>query len=458
MPNPANSIARFFQFSRYGTDWQTETLAGITTFMTMGYILAVNPDILSNGIFLAEPGDLFAEIAIATALSAAIATLFMGIVAKYPFALAPGMGLNAFFAFSVTLGMGIDWRVVLAAVFLEGVIFILLTWANLRRWIIDAIPGCLRSATATGIGLFLAYIALSRSPEDGGAGIILDDANTLTRLGDFSQPETLLAVIGILLTGAFVARRVTGALLWGILATAVLAWIAGVTPAPTQLFALPELPKDLWGQAFVGFSRLGTVSLSQFLSVLFALLFVDLFDTVGTLAGVSLQAGYLDRRGELPRANQAFMADAVGTTVGAILGTSTVTTYIESAAGVAVGGRTGFASVVTAALFALSVFFIPLLAAIPPFATAPALLVVGVLMTQNVRSIRWDDPAESIPSFLTIFVMPLSFSIADGLAVGFISYPLMKAFQGKFRETSIASWILAAAFLLKFTLDARGAL
>ncbi|OAB61127.1 guanine permease [Leptolyngbya valderiana BDU 20041] len=458
MQNAEHSISRFFQFSHHQTDWQTETLAGITTFMTMGYILAVNPDILSNGIFLAQPGDLFAEIAIATALSAAFATLFMGLVAKYPFALAPGMGLNAFFAFSVTLGMGIEWRVALAAVFLEGIVFIFLTWANLRRWIIAAIPGCLRSATATGIGLFLAYIALSRSPEAGGAGIIVADPNTLTRLGDFSRPETLLAVVGILLTGAFVARRVTGALLWGILATAVLAWISGVTPAPTQVFALPELPKDLWGQAFVGFSRLGTVSVGQFLSVLFALLFVDLFDTVGTLAGVSLQAGYLDRRGELPRANQAFMADAVGTTVGAILGTSTVTTYIESAAGVAVGGRTGFASVVTAALFALSVFFIPLLASIPAFATAPALLVVGVLMTQNVRSIRWDDPAESIPAFLTILVMPLSFSIADGLAVGFISYPLMKAFQGKVRETSIASWVLAVAFFLKFTFDATEAL
>ncbi len=424
--------------------------------MTMGYILAVNPDILSNGIFLEQPGDLFVELSISTALSAAIATLFMGIVAKYPFALAPGMGLNAFFAFSVVLGMEIDWRVALAAVFIEGLIFIAITWANLRHWIISAIPGCLRAATATGIGLFLAYIALSRPPEVGGAGIIVANPTTLTKLGDFSQPETLLAVVGILLTVALVARRVTGALLWGIMATAVLAWILGIAPAPTQIFAWPELPKDLWGQAFVGLGQLGTVPRTEFLSVLFALLFVDLFDTVGTLAGVSVQAGYLDDRGELPRANRAFMADAVGTTLGAVLGTSTVTTYIESAAGVATGGRTGFASVVTAGLFALSVFFVPVLVAIPAFATAPALLVVGVLMAGNVRSIRWDDPAESIPAFLTILVMPLSFSIADGLAVGFISYPLVKAFQGKVRETSVASWVLAAAFILKFTIDATG--
>lgn len=451
---PQSAIARFFRFADYGTTLRAEILGGVTTFMTMAYILVVNPDILSNGIFLNEAGDLFPEIAIATAWSAAIATLFMGLVARYPFALAPGMGLNAFFAFSVVLGSGIDWRVALAAVFIEGLIFIGITWANLRRWIVQAIPASLQAATAAGIGLFLAYIALSGSTEIGGAGLIVDDPNTLTRLGNLANPATGLAIVGIVITAALVVRRVTGALLWGILATAVLAWVSGVAAAPSGVFALPELPRDLVGQAFVGLGQLGQVPWGDFLAALFALLFVDLFDTVGTMSGVSLQAGYLDERGELPRANAAFMADAVGTTVGSIMGTSTVTTYIESASGVAAGARTGFASVVTAGLFFLSVFFIPVLRAIPAFATAPALLVVGSLMMSNARSVRWDDATEAIPAFLTILIMPLSFSIADGLAAGLTTYPLLKAIRGKANETTWMQWAIAAAFVLKFGFDA----
>lgn len=450
-------LARFFRFRDYRTHLKAELLGGATTFMTMAYILAVNPDILSNGIFLSEPGDLFAEIAIATALSAAVATLLMGLVARYPFALAPGMGLNAFFAFSVVLGMGIDWRIALAAVFIEGLVFIAITWANLRRWIILAIPPSLQAATASGIGLFLAYTALSRPTAVGGAGIIVSDPNTLTRLGDLGDPATGLAIAGLLVTAILVVRRITGALLWGILATAALAWLLGVAEAPSQLFAWPQLPRDLWGQAFVGLARLDEVPLADFLAVLFSLLFVDLFDTVGTLAGVSVQAGYLDDRGELPRANAAFMADAVGTTVGSLLGTSTVTTYIESASGVAAGGRTGLSAVVTAGLFGLSVFFIPVLGAIPAFATAPALVVVGSLMAGNARSIAWDDATEAIPAFLTILIMPLSFSIADGLAAGLMSYPLLKGFGGKIRETSPVQWAIAVAFALKFGFEVLGA-
>jgi AGZA family xanthine/uracil permease-like MFS transporter len=447
-------IARFFDLARHRTHWRTELLAGVTTFMTMAYILPVNPTILSNAILLNESGDLFGELAIATALSAAIATAFMGLVAKYPFGLAPGMGLNAFFAFSVVQGLGIDWRIALAAIFIEGVLFIALTLTDVRRQILHAIPACLKQATAAGIGLFLAYIALSGDPQAGEAGIIVSDPQTLTQLGDFSHPSTRMAIAGIIIVAAFVARRVKGALLWGILITAMLGWIVGAAPAPSAIVAVPELPVDLVGQAFVGLGRLGEVNLWDFLAVLFVFLFVDLFDTIGTLAGIGTQAGYVNERGELPRANHALMADAVGTTAGAVLGTSTVTTYIESASGISEGGRTGLTAVVVAILFALSIFFIPILSAIPPFATAPALLMVGVLMAQNMRSIRWDDPAESIPSFLTIIVMPLSFSIAEGLAMGFVAYPLVKTFQGKIRETTPAIWILAVIFALRFVATA----
>lgn len=450
------AIAQFFQFAQHGTNTRTEVLAGITTFMTMAYILVVNPGILSDGIFLQESGDLFQELAIATAISAAIATLIMGLFANYPFALAPGMGLNAFFTYSVVLGLGIDWRVALAAVFIEGIIFIALTAFNVRSLIVKAIPACLKHATAAGIGLFIAYIALSGDTSVGGAGIIVASEATKTELGDLSQPPTLMAVIGILITSAFVARRVKGALLWGILATALLGWLLGVAPWPPGIVGLPQWPVDLFGQAFVGLGQLGQVNLFDFLAVIFVFIFVDLFDTIGTLSGVGIQAGYINEEGELPRANSALMADAVGTTAGAVLGTSTVTTYIESASGVSEGGRTGFTAVVAAGLFVLSIFFIPLLSGIPAFATAPALLIVGVLMAGNLRGIRWDDPAESIPAFLIVITMPLTYSIAEGLAIGFITYPLIKAFQGKVQETSLAVWILAAIFVLRFVLMGLG--
>jgi AGZA family xanthine/uracil permease-like MFS transporter len=448
------AIAQFFRFHEYHTNIRTEILAGVTTFMTMAYILVVNPGILSDAIFLETSGDLFNELVIATAISAAIASLVMGLLANYPFALAPGLGLNAFFAYSVVLGLGINWRVALTAILIEGLIFIALTVFNIRSLIVKAIPECLKRATAAGIGLFIAYIALSGDPTQGGAGIIASSEATKTTLGNLGQPPTLMAIAGILITSAFVARRLKGALLWGILATALLGWILGVAPWPTGIVALPQWPGDLLGQAIFGLGQLGTTNTLDFLAVMFVFLFVDLFDTIGTLTGVGIQAGYINEEGELPRASQALMADAVGTTAGAILGTSTVTTFIESASGVAEGGRTGFTSVVVAGLFVLSIFFIPLLAGIPAFATAPALLIVGVLMAGNVRGIRWDDPAESIPSFLTILMMPLTYSIAEGLALGFITYPLIKTFQGKARETSIAIWILAAIFVLRFVMMA----
>lgn len=448
------AIARFFDFANLNTNLRTEILAGITTFITMAYILVVNPDILSNAIFLEESGDLFGELVVATAISAAIATLIMGFLARYPIALAPGMGLNAFFAFSVVLGLGIDWQVALAAVFIEGLIFIVLTLTNLRAAIIVAIPDCLKRATAAGIGLFIAYIALSGNPDFGGAGIIVPSAATKTALGDLGRPETLMAIAGIFITSAFVARRVKGALLWGILATAVLGWLLSITPWPRGIIGWPIWPLDLFGQAFIGMGQIGTAGIANFLAILFVFLFVDLFDTIGTLSGIGIQAGYIKENGELPRANQALMADAIGTTAGALLGTSTVTSYIESAAGITEGGRSGFVAVVAAICFLLSIFFIPLLSAIPGYATAPALLIVGVLMIGSVTGINWSDPAESIPSFLTILLMPLTYSIAEGLAVGFIAYPLIKAFQGKAQEINWVIWLLAAVFVFRFALMA----
>jgi adenine/guanine/hypoxanthine permease len=448
------TIAQFFHFEEYRTNLRTEVLAGITTFMTMAYILAVNPGILSNAIFLQQPKDLFGELAIATAISSAIATLLMGLVSNYPFAMAPGMGLNAFFTFSVVLGLGIDWHLALTAVLLEGLLTIALTVSNIRTYVVNAIPECLKIATAAGIGLFLAYIALAGDPKVGGAGLIVANPATKTALGDLSQPPTLMAIIGILITSALVARRIKGALLWGILATALLGWILGTTPWPSGIIAIPAWPGDLLGQSILGLGRLGQTNLWDLLAITLVFAFVDLFDTVGTLSGVGVQGGYIDENGELPRAGKTLIADACGTTIGAVLGTSPVTTYVESAAGVAEGGRTGFTSVIVAALFALSVFFIPLLAAVPAFATAPALIIVGVLMAGNVRLIRWDDPAESIPAFLTIVMMPLTYSIAEGLAIGFITYPLVKAFQGKAHEISLAVWILAGLFVLRFILMA----
>lgn len=454
-PDPAYSgwqaaLARYFQFDHYRTNFRIETLAGLTTFMTMAYVLVVNPLILSDAIFLNEPRDLFAEQVFATAISAAIATLVMAFVARYPFALAPGMGLNAFFAYSVVLTLGFDWRLALGAVFVEGLIFIVLTLTNLRSKIVNAIPMSLKTATAVGIGMFIAYIGLAGDPATGGAGLIVANEVTKTTLGSLREPNTLLAIMGILITTGFLVRRIKGALLWGILATAALGWILGVTPAPTGLIQAPILPTDLFGQGVLGLSQLTASNLLDFVAILIVFLFVDLFDTVGTLAGVGMKAGYIKEDGKLPRVNESLFADAVGTTVGAVMGTSTVTTYAESAAGVSEGGRTGFTAVITGLLFILAVFLVPLFEAIPAYATAPALLITGVLMMSGVLDIRWSDPAEAIPAFLTIFFIPFSFSIATGLSVGFIAYPIAKTLQGKRHEVSVATWILAAVFVARF--------
>ncbi len=443
-PGSGNKIAEFFNFDGLKTDFRTETLAGLTSFVTMAYILIVNPAILSNAIFLTESGDLFGEIVVATGLSAALATLIMALYAKLPFLLAPGMGINAYFAFTVVLGLGIDWRVALAAVFIEGIIFIIMTVTNVRSTIVEAIPDAVKHATTAGIGMFIAYIALK------GAGIIVASEATFTTLGNLRSGPPAMALLGLAITAALFARRVTGALLWGILATALLSWVFGIAPWPSGLMGIPQAPTDLFGQAFVGLGELLRINFWEMISIIFVFLFVDLFDTIGTLTGLGARAGYIDADGKFPGVEKAFMADAVGTTAGAVMGTSTVTTYIESASGIMEGGRSGFTALVASGLFFASLLFIPLIQGIPAFATAPALIIVGVLMMSGARQIDWDEPADAIAGFLTIIMMPLAFSIAEGLAMGLIAYPLVKAFQGKTSQVTIGMWILAGIFLLRY--------
>jgi adenine/guanine/hypoxanthine permease len=444
------AIANYFQFDDYKTNFRTEILAGITTFMTMAYILVVNPLILSDAIFLNEPKDLFTELVVATAVSAAVGTLIMALLAKYPFALAPGMGINAFFAYSVVLGLNINWRLALACVFVEGLVFIALTISDIRRHLITAVPNTIKIATTVGIGIFLAYIGLGGATETGGAGLIVADEVTKTAFGTFRQPQTIMAVFGIFLTAFFMIRRIKGALLWGILGTAILGWVFGVAAAPQGIVSLPAFPQDIFGVAITGLTGLNASNIIDFIAVLLVFLFVDMFDTIGTLSGVGTQAGYIDENGELPRANKALSADAIATTTGAIFGTSSVTTFVESAAGVAEGGRTGFTAVIVAGLFFISLIFTPIFEAIPAFATAPALTIVGVLMMMSIVNIQWQDLTEAIPAFLTIFFIPLGFSIAAGLSAGLIAYPVLKTFKGQAREVPLVTWILAAIFVARF--------
>lgn len=444
------TIANYFKFDYYRTNFRTEILAGLTTFMTMAYILVVHPSIMSDAIYLNEPKDLFRELVVVTGLSSAIGTLVMGLLGKYPFVLAPGMGTNAFFAYSVVIGLKIPWQTALAAVLVEGLIFIGLTITDIRRHLITAVPNCIKAATTVGIGLFLAYIGLASVVQFGGAGLIVANEVTKTSFGSFREPATLLATFGIFLSSMFMIRRIKGALLWGIAGTAILGWLFGVAVAPKGIADIPIFPSHLFGQAVIGLSGVNAGNLIDFIAVTLVFLFVDMFDTIGTLSGVGIQAGYIDENGELPRANEALMADAIGTTAGAILGTSTVTTFAESAAGVAEGGRTGFTAIVTAILFLLALFFIPIFEAIPTFATASALLIVGVLMMKSVVNIDWEDLTEAIPAFVTLFLIPLGFSIAAGLSAGLILYPFVKIIQGRGKEISLATWILAAIFLARY--------
>lgn len=422
---------RRFKLSENGTTVKTEIIAGITTFMTMGYILAVNPDILSKTGM--DKGGVFT----ATAVSAIIATLIMAFYANYPFALAPGMGLNAFFTYSVVLGMGKSWQFALTAVFLEGIIFILLSFFKVREAIFDAIPMNLKKAVSVGIGLFIALIGFANS------GIVVQGDGIIVDLGAITTAGPLLTLIGLIITGILLAKNVRGALLIGMLVTTIIGIPMGVTQLPSKIAQLPPSIADVafqfeWSQIFT----------KEMLLVVFTFLFVDVFDTIGTLVGVASKADMLDEEGKLERASQALMADAVGTVAGACLGTSTVTTYVESAAGVADGGRTGLTALSAACMFFLALFFSPIFGMIPGEATAPALILVGLFMMSPIKEIDLEDFTEAIPAFLTIVMMPFAYSIAQGIVFGMVSYVLLKILTGRYKEVSGIMYVLSVLFVL----------
>ena len=443
----------FFKLKENGTTVKKELIAGFTTFMTTAYILAVNPQILSatgmnaNGIF------------VATIISSVIATVAMALLANYPFALAPGMGLNAYFAFSVVIGMGYSWQWALSAVLAEGLIFIVLSVCNVREALFNAIPKCMKCTGSAGIGLFITFIGLK------GAGIIVSDPSTFITLGDMVQPQAVLCMVGVLVTAVLMKKNVKGAILIGILATYLLGigaecigWYQ-VNPDAGVYSLIPSFSNQ--GSLFAGFGEVAfkfarpsevfasAQSTINFIIVVFSFLFVDLFDTLGTLMGVAQKAGYLDKEGKLPRIKQAFLADAIGTTVGAMIGTSTVTTFVESSAGVAEGGRTGLASIMTAICFALAIFLSPIFLAIPSFATAPALIIVGVLMVDSIVGVDFKDITEALPAFITFVMMPFAYSISEGIVFGGITYVIGKVLTGKGKEVSPLMYVLAVLFIIK---------
>ncbi|RKQ73553.1 NCS2 family permease [Oceanibaculum indicum] len=425
-------LERYFRLSAHGTTVRTEILAGITTFLTMAYIIFVNPAILSDA------GMDFGAVFVATCLAAAIGTAIMGLYANYPIALAPGMGLNAYFTYGVVLGMGHTWQVALGAVFLSGVLFIILTILPVREWVINAIPRSLKMAISAGIGLFLGIIALKN------AGVVVDHPATLVTLGALSSPPVLLAAAGFILMVALVAKRVPGAIIIAILATTM----AGVLLGVSEFKGIASLPPDP-SPTFLQLDIAGALQVGL-LAVVFAFFFVDLFDTAGTLVGVAHRAGLLDAEGRLPRLKQALMADSVATVAGSTLGTSTTTSYIESAAGIKAGGRTGLTAVTVAVLFLASLFLSPLAGTVPAYATAPALLFVACLMTRGLAELDWEDVTEYVPGVVAALAMPLTFSIAHGIAFGFITYAAIKLLSGRASEASVMVYILAALFVVKF--------
>lgn len=426
-------LEKLFKLSEHKTTVKTEVLAGVTTFMTMGYILIVNPLILSKA------GMDFGALITATALSAAIATLFMAFFANLPFALAPGMGLNAFFAYAVVIGMGYSWQFALTAVFLEGIIFLILTFFNIREAIVNCIPINLKHSISAGIGLFIAFIGLQN------AGIIVNNDATLVGLGSLASKPALIAIIGLIIAGVLHIKKVTGALIIAILVSTIIAIPLGVASLPQDLkfVSLPAPLSPIFFQ--FDFSKIFTLDM---IIVLFTFLFVDMFDTVGTLVGVSSKANMLDKDGKLPGVKMALFADAVGTTAGACLGTSTVTTYVESAAGVSEGGKTGLTAFTVAILFLLALFLSPVFIMIPGAATSPALIMVGIFMMSPFKKVEMDDFTEAIPAFLTLIMMPLAYSISEGIVFGLVSYVLLKLLTGKVKEVSLVTIIIAILFLL----------
>lgn len=436
--NNGGFLQRVFKLSENKTTVKTEVIAGITTFMTMAYIIIVNP------ITLADAGMNFKAVMAATCISSAIATFLMGFLANYPFALAPGMGLNAYFAYSVVIEMGYTWQVALGAVFISGLIFILITITKIREVIVNAIPFTLKKAVGGGIGLFIALIGLKN------AGIIKSSEATLVSLGYLAEPGPLLALIGLVITAILLARKVPGAMIIGILVTTVIGMfpVFGLVPVPTGINSFISAPPSV-APTFMQLDIKGVLGLGL-INVILAFTFVDLFDTLGTLVGTGAKANMLDEKGRLPRANPAMLSDAIGTSVGAVFGTSTVTTYVESAAGIVVGGKTGLTAIVVGLLFLASLFISPLALMIPGQATAAALILVGVMMMEPVKDIDFSDFTEAVPAFMTIALMPFTFSIANGIAAGLIFYPIMKLVTGRSKEVHPVVYVLAILFVIRF--------
>ena len=435
------AFEKLFGFDSAKHSIRTEILAGITTFLTMAYILAVNPNIF--GALNMPGGSVFT----ATALAAIVGTLVMAFYAKKPFALAPGMGLNAFFVFTVCLGMGHSWQFALTAVFIEGIIFIILTVTRIRSWLINAIPGTLKKAIGAGIGLFIAFIGMQN------AGIIVNNDATLVGLGDITHGTALLGLIGLFITAGLVMAKVRGGMLLGILITAVIgifikdpATGAAITALPNKVIALP----DSVGPIFCKFEWSQILSWDM-LVVVFTFLFIDMFDTMGTIIGVHQGAGLINKgNDEIPGVEKMFLADSIATVAGACFGTSTTTTYVESASGVGVGGRTGLTAFSVVICFVLALFFSPIFLAIPGAATAPALIIVGVMMMPSIKTIHWEDYSKAIPAFVTIIMMPLAYSISDGILLGVISYVICHAISGQFKKISVTMWVLAVLFICKY--------
>jgi adenine/guanine/hypoxanthine permease len=430
-------IERYFRLKDNQTTVRAEFLGGLTTFITMAYIVVVNPQILSKA---GMPVD---GVVFATCISAAAATLVMGLYANYPIAMAPGMSLNAYFTYSVCLGMHVPWRTALGVIFFSGIAFLILTVNRVREQIVNGIPGCLKHSTAGGIGMFIAFVGLRN------ANLVVGNQATFVSLGSFANHEAQLALVGLVIMLILMTRKITGAILIGVLATTVLGIVRGMGSWPTAFFSLPH-PSSTWLQLDLR----AALHLGLF-EIIFVFLFVDLFDNVGTLVGVCEQGGFV-KDGKIPRVGRALVSDAVGTIFGALTGTSTVTSYIESAAGVAAGARTGLSNIFVAGLFLLAAFCAPLAAAIPGYATAPALILVGALMTESIGRVEWTDFTEAIPAFVTLLATPLTFSIATGLSLGLISYTLVKVAAGKFREVSPVIWILTVLFIFRYIYLAAG--
>lgn len=449
---PDKGLAAYFEFSKHGTTYRREIVAGITTFLAMAYILFVNPIMLSGGELDPEVRESmiasgisfpsFEAVFTATAVAAIIGCLVMGIFAKYPIAQAPGMGLNAFFTYTVVIGLGIPWQQALAGVFVSGIIFLIITATGIRERIINAIPQGLKHAVGAGIGLFIAFIGLQN------AGIVVANPVTLVELGDLTSGPTLLAIFGLVITVILLMRRVFGAIFYGIVITSIIGLIFNFSSAPSGIVSMPPVP-EAFGALFGPLFDPSVMFTGTMLVVILTFLFVDFFDTAGTLVAVASQAGLM-KDNKLPRAGRALASDAVATVTGAVMGTSTTTSYIESSAGVSVGGRTGLTAVVVAGCFLLAMFFSPLLSVVTSEVTAPALIIVGVLMASNLSRIEWSKIDEAIPAFLTVAAMPLTYSIATGIALGFILYPITKIFKGEGKSVHPIMYGMFFVFLIYF--------